>query len=342
MQFSSAARATFLATISVALSTSTARAFVRIPQHNHVVRRAIGNTAASSASCLNSKRKRELALLTEASKSRWSSSSNGPPLSVRGGSTTLYSSATETSSSTAVAEETSQKENEEPKEIFRSSYRPLPYVVSHVNMNFDIRDGETVVTTDLTVRPNAKATAFHCEAGDDGNSNDLILDGEAEALELLSIELNGKELVKDKDFRIEGDALIVPSALLPPLAEGVEAGDQPSVVITTKVKIVPETNTQLSVRRHKWNLSSLSLFFSLSLWFLYVLCHEWNHIRETFFWFKYFFSINLCLAFYEGTLQIRFHVLHPMRSNGIPSHHLLPGSTRCELILRSIFIRSFD
>mmetsp|Transcript_29054 Transcript_29054/g.60849 ORF Transcript_29054/g.60849 Transcript_29054/m.60849 type:complete len:1025 (+) Transcript_29054:30-3104(+) len=246
MQFSSAARATFLATLSVALSTSTARAFVRTPQHNHAVRRAVGSTAASSASCLNSKRKRELALLTEASKPHWFSSSNGSFLSVRGGSTALFSSATDTSTSTVVEEETSQKENEEPKEIFRSTYRPLPYVVSHVNMNFDIRDGETVVTTDLTVRPNAKATSFHGEAGDDGNSNDLILDGEAEALELLSIALNGKELIKDKDFRIEGDALIVPSALLPPLAEGVESGDQQSVLITTKVKIVPETNTQLS------------------------------------------------------------------------------------------------
>jgi aminopeptidase N len=38
-----------------------------------------------------------------------------------------------------------------PREIFRNDYRPLPYAVSNVSMNFDIRDGKTIVESVLTV-----------------------------------------------------------------------------------------------------------------------------------------------------------------------------------------------
>ena len=54
------------------------------------------------------------------------------PLSVRGGSTTSLSS-------------TAMTETAAPKEIYRKDYKPLAYKVSNVAMNFDIRDGKTVV-----------------------------------------------------------------------------------------------------------------------------------------------------------------------------------------------------
>lgn len=54
------------------------------------------------------------------------------PLSTRGGPTTSLSS-------TATAETAA------PKEIFRKHYKPLAYKVSNVEMNFDIRDGKTIV-----------------------------------------------------------------------------------------------------------------------------------------------------------------------------------------------------
>ena len=44
---------------------------------------------------------------------------------------------------TAVAETSSSSSS--PQEIFRIDYKPLPYRVSNVSMNFDIRDGKTVV-----------------------------------------------------------------------------------------------------------------------------------------------------------------------------------------------------
>ena len=68
------------------------------------------------------------------------------PLSLRGGG-----SSSALQSTTATAEEV---ETEAPTEIFRTDYKPLPYKVSNVSMNFDIRDGKTVVESELTVVPN--------------------------------------------------------------------------------------------------------------------------------------------------------------------------------------------
>ena len=65
---------------------------------------------------------------------------------------------------------------------------------------------------------------------------DLILDGEADALILLSIQLNGNDLQEGKDYNIDGDELSIPASVM---------GDGTSK-ITTKVEIVPESNTQLS------------------------------------------------------------------------------------------------
>ena len=69
------------------------------------------------------------------------------PLSLRGGSS---SSALQSTTAAATAE----VETEAPTEIFRTDYKPLPYKVSNVSMNFDIRDGKTVVESELTVVPN--------------------------------------------------------------------------------------------------------------------------------------------------------------------------------------------
>ena len=90
-------------------------------------------------------------------------------------------------------------------------------------MNFDIRDGTTIVTSSLTIVPNTA----------DG---DLVLDGEADALTLLSISLDEKELVEGIDYTIDGDTLIIPSSLL----------SSTSSVLKTSVQIHPEENTQLS------------------------------------------------------------------------------------------------
>ena len=68
------------------------------------------------------------------------------------------------------------------------------------------------------------------------HSQDLVLDGEAEVLTLVSIQLDGKDLVEDVDYALEGDALTVPAELL---VKGTSK-------LTTQVDIWPEGNTQLS------------------------------------------------------------------------------------------------
>ena len=55
-------------------------------------------------------------------------------------------------------------------------------------------------------------------------------------MSLISIKLNGKDLEEGKEYTINGDELSIPASVL---------GDGESK-ITTKVEIVPETNTQLS------------------------------------------------------------------------------------------------
>jgi aminopeptidase N len=71
---------------------------------------------------------------------------------------------------------------------------------------------------------------------------DLVLDGEADALTLLSISLDGVDLVAGVDYVVEGDALTIPSSVL----GGDDGGDGGAKKLATRVEIVPETNTQLS------------------------------------------------------------------------------------------------
>ena len=70
------------------------------------------------------------------------------------------------------------------------------------------------------------------------DGEDLVLDGEADALTLLSISLDGVDLVAGVDYALEGDALTIPSSVL--------GGDGPARKLATRVEIAPETNTQLS------------------------------------------------------------------------------------------------
>lgn len=135
---------------------------------------------------------------------------------IGGGTTALYSTVAPTSEVPTA-----------PVEIFRTQYQPLPYHVCHVSMNFDIRDGKTTVDTELTVIANANNSV--------GEQGDMVLDGEADALTLISIQLNGIDLVMGTDYTIVGDALTIPSSVM-------KGGG----ILHTIVQVVPETNTQLS------------------------------------------------------------------------------------------------
>ena len=151
-----------------------------------------------------------------------------PMTTLRGGGGLLSSATTD-----AIAEAATTGAAAAPVEIFRADYKPLPYVVTNVGMNFIIRDGKTRVHTEMKIVPND--TELPPNVDGVGSRGDMMLNGEASAITLLSIRLNGIELVMGTDFKIVGDALLIPSSVLN------EGG-----VLNTSVDIVPETNTQLS------------------------------------------------------------------------------------------------
>lgn len=114
-----------------------------------------------------------------------------------------------------------------PVEVFRASYKPLTNIVSKINMNFDIHDGKTTVTSEMTVEPNPKS---------EDPTGDLVLDGDEAAVKLMVLQVDGKDLVADTDYELSPGKLIVKGSAL---KEG-------KGVLKTIVEVIPEKNTQLS------------------------------------------------------------------------------------------------
>ena len=147
-------------------------------------------------------------------------------LSTRGGS----SSSTATVALNSAVSEEATTEPAAPVEYFRSDYEALPHIVSKINMDFNICDGKTTVTSEMNVEPNPTSSS---------NDGDLVLDGDETAVKLLSLQMNGKDLVDGVDYEIKPGKLIIKASSL--YSEGMEKG-----MLTTVVEIVPEENTQLS------------------------------------------------------------------------------------------------
>ena len=115
----------------------------------------------------------------------------------------------------------------QPVEIFRKDYKPLPFVVDTINMDFNIKKGKTTVTTEMTLAANPAAS----KGVDD--ITELVLDGDESCVKLLSIQVDGKDLTEGIDYELKHAKLILKKP---------KSGS----VIKTVVEIVPEDNTQLS------------------------------------------------------------------------------------------------
>lgn len=126
-----------------------------------------------------------------------------------------------------------------PVEVFRSDYRPLPYTVSTVSMDFDVRDGETTVTTTMRFARNP----VH-NADENGAEENVVLDGDESSVTLVSLEMNGRSLTEGVDYELAPGRLVLRSSLFEQSENKDE--DSSSSVLTSVVTIVPETNTQLS------------------------------------------------------------------------------------------------
>jgi aminopeptidase N len=111
-----------------------------------------------------------------------------------------------------------------PLEKFRKDYSAPPYVIDAVHLDFHIAEEETLVKATLDI---------HRGAGVDGAS--LELDGDADAVELRQITLNGSVLTEELDYTLSKETLTL---LRPPAGE--------TFKLHTTVAIRPQDNLQLS------------------------------------------------------------------------------------------------
>ncbi len=103
--------------------------------------------------------------------------------------------------------------------IYRNDYQPPEYLITKVDLDFQLNEAETIVNAKLTMFRNLD-TAKNCP---------LVLDGEA--LELLAIELDHQKLASDR-YQVTETGLTV-----------FDLPDQ--FTLTTKVRIKPQENTAL-------------------------------------------------------------------------------------------------
>ncbi|MCB1531274.1 MAG: aminopeptidase N [Alphaproteobacteria bacterium] len=104
-----------------------------------------------------------------------------------------------------------------PQTIYLKDYTPYPYEIEHIDLNFDIHEGYSIVTATTQFKPKA-----------DGHPAPLFLNGEH--LELMDVKLDGETF---KDYECDDKGLTIKS---PP--HGAFA-----LEITTRLK--PEENTRL-------------------------------------------------------------------------------------------------
>jgi aminopeptidase N len=97
-------------------------------------------------------------------------------------------------------------------------------------MDFNIRDGKTIVESELYIEKNPKLLELDW---DPNASHDLVLDGDNTSITLLEVTLDGRVLKEGNDYTLDSTKLIIKN---PPSGS----------LLKTKVSIIPEDNTQLS------------------------------------------------------------------------------------------------
>jgi aminopeptidase N len=108
---------------------------------------------------------------------------------------------------------------ETPKTVYLKDYKPLSWRVGHIDLDFDIREGETLVRAKTQI------------VLDDQGREDLFFNGED--LDLVEIRLDGSPLSEGKDFARDEKGLTLPRPVLKEIA----------LEITTRIH--PEKNTRL-------------------------------------------------------------------------------------------------
>ncbi|GKZ00453.1 hypothetical protein MPSEU_000997800 [Mayamaea pseudoterrestris] len=190
--------------------------------------RSFGSVAAAAASSVSSSSS------TCSWKHQLSQAKQSNVCRYRGGGGTMSQLSTTALSSSATAE-AAEATKQQPTEIFRKDYKPVPYTVSTVNLDFDIRQGKTTVTTKLSFKQNPVYE-------NDAMEEPLVLDGDETSVKLLQIHLNGKQLVEDVDYKLTPGKL----TLLTPRSSLFSSSNNDHFVIDMVSELIPEENTKLS------------------------------------------------------------------------------------------------
>ena len=83
----------------------------------------------------------------------------------------------------------------QPKAIYLSDYRVPDFLIDHTELHFDLRDGQTLVSSKLLIKRNPSAL---------DQSADLVLQGEK--MQLLSVVLDGQTL-NEADYCVSAESL---------------------------------------------------------------------------------------------------------------------------------------
>jgi len=109
----------------------------------------------------------------------------------------------------------------EPKAIFLRDYQVPAYLIDEIDLHFDLKDDETLVTSHLRIRHNRFSSS---------KIKDLVLDGDGLTLE--SIKMNGNVL-SDSQYQVNSEFLIIQNV-------------PDNFDLEIKTKIYPQLNTALS------------------------------------------------------------------------------------------------
>merc|ERR1719223_1049151 len=134
---------------------------------------------------------------------------------LRGGSSSFAMSATATVEAAPAA----------PIEKFRLDYAAPPYAIDTVHLDCHIAEEETLVKTRLEIE----------RAAGVADGTPMVLDGDAEAVQLREITLDGAALVEAEDYTLTDETLTL---LRPPAGA--------SFTLESTVSIKPQENLQLS------------------------------------------------------------------------------------------------
>src|SRR5688572_11392106 len=110
---------------------------------------------------------------------------------------------------------------EKPQVVYRHDYRPPDYRIDTVDLDFDLREDETLVRARLAVRRDPAVV---------GDAPPLVLAGQG--LETLSLAIDGRPLGA-REYGIDDESLEIP-------------GPPERFTLESLVRIHPESNTALS------------------------------------------------------------------------------------------------